>query len=338
MIKILGIETSCDETAAAVVTSEHAILSNIVLSQIQIHEVYGGVVPEIGARAHLKTVEQVVHQALREANLSLADIDGIAVTGGPGLIGGVLVGTMVGKGLSASLGRPFMAINHLEGHALTPRLTHGLDYPYLLLLASGGHCQFLEVKGLGDYHLYGATLDDAAGEAFDKVARMMGLPYPGGPEIEKLAEGGDPFRFDLPRPLLNRPGCDFSFAGLKTAVRRILEQEPSMNFAARQDLAASFQQAVGDCFVNRAQNALKLSSSPCLVVSGGVAANKKLRQRLQTLAQDHSLSFVAPPLKLCTDNAAMIAWVGVERYLNNNFDNLDFKPRPRWPLAERNNR
>lgn len=332
---ILGIETSCDETAAAIVRDDRAILSHVLVSQIHEHQPYGGVVPEKAARAHLDSLQPVIEQALRDAKVTLDDLDGIAVTGGPGLIGGVLVGVMTAKAIAAAKNLPFIAVNHLEGHALTGRLTHNLPFPYLLLLISGGHCQFLEVTGVGQYRLLGSTIDDAAGEAFDKVARIFGLDYPGGPALENLARCGDGKRFDLPRPLKGRPGCDFSFSGLKTAVRLVAEKHTPLSSRDKADLAASFQEAVADCLEERAQKAFHMLQGPVrhFVVAGGVAANMTLRTRLSTLCDAHGFIFTAPPLELCTDNAAMIAWAGIEKLRLGQQDDLDFIPRPRWPLC-----
>ena len=336
---VLGIETSCDETAAAVVSDDRVIRSNIVLSQLDEHRPYGGVVPEIAARAHLVHLNGLVRRALADAGTALARLDAVAATGGPGLIGGIMVGVMTAKAIAAARGLPFLAVNHLEGHALTARLTDDLDFPYLLLLVSGGHCQLVTVAGVGAYRRLGTTIDDAAGEAFDKVAKLLGLGYPGGPQIEREARGGDPGRVDLPRPMVGRDGCDFSFSGLKTAVRRRVDALPLGPLRRRDvaDLAAGFQAAVGDCLVDRTRNAVAQfrrahRSGGALVVAGGVAANQALRDRLGALAADCGLPFVAPPQALCTDNAAMIAWAGLERLRLGRTDTLDFAPRPRWPL------
>lgn len=338
-MRVLGIETSCDETAAAVVDDQRNILSNRVLSQLDDHRPYGGVVPEIAARAHLDHLDRLVAEALDDAGLTLDDLDGVACTGGPGLIGGVMVGVMTAKALALAAGKPFIAVNHLEGHALTVRLTDGVDFPFLLLLVSGGHCQLLAVESVGVYRRLGTTIDDAIGEAFDKTAKMMGLAYPGGPALERLARQGDPTRFDLPRPLRKRPGCDFSFSGLKTAVRAYLDGFPKADLtdAVKADLAASFQAAVGDVLVDRCANALKqfIGDYPrgnTLVVAGGVAANQYLRDRLGALSAQAGFRLLAPPLDLCTDNGAMIAWAGLEKLRLGHRDGLDFKPRPRWPL------
>lgn len=339
MTLVLGIETSCDETAAAVVDDTRRILSNVVLSQIDDHRAFGGVVPEIAARAHFVHLSPIVRRALAEADCRLSDMDGIAATGGPGLIGGVMVGVTTAKGMALAAGKPFVAINHLEGHALTARLTDGIDFPYLLLLVSGGHCQLLTVEGVGQYRRLGTTIDDAVGEAFDKTAKLLGLGYPGGPAVEQAAVTGDPDRFSLPRPMQGRPGCDFSFSGLKTAVKRTLDREigDPNDTSIKVDLAAAFQQAVADILADRTANAIracraKRSNLRTLVVAGGVAANAAIRRRLAALAADVGLDFLAPPPSLCTDNGAMIAWAGLERLRLGLIDTLDFQPRPRWPL------
>ncbi len=335
---VLGIETSCDETAVAVVDGPAGqqpvgkILSNTIYSQLTEHLRFGGVVPEIAARAHLERIDGLIEQALAEAGVGLADLDGIAATGGPGLIGGVMVGVMTGKALAFAHDKPFLAVNHLEGHALSVRLTEPVEFPYLLLLASGGHCQLLTVRGPGDFTRLGTTIDDAAGECFDKTAKLLGLGFPGGPAVEKAAAGGDPKRFALPRPMWRKPGCDFSFSGLKTAVRQAVEKLDPNDATAVADLCASFQRTVGDVFADRCTNALKLAPMPTLVVAGGVAANVYLRGRLEEVAAAHGAKLVAPPVRLCTDNGAMIAWAGVERLRLGRIDALDFRPRPRWPL------
>jgi len=335
---VLGIETSCDETAAALVDGERRVLANVVLSQLDEHRPYGGVVPEVAARAHLQHLDRLVRQALDEAGVGLDRVDGIAATGGPGLIGGVIVGVMTAKAMAAVRGLPFMAVNHLEGHALTARLTDGVEFPYLLLLVSGGHCQLLVVEGVGHYRRLGTTIDDAVGEAFDKSAKLLGLGYPGGPLMEKAAaRATDPGRFDLPVPMKGRPGCDFSFSGLKTAVRRHAEQLGTPSDADVADLAAAFHAAVADSLEDRCARAIKAfremhPQGRTLVVAGGVAANGYLRARLSALAEKRGLSFVAPPMALCTDNAAMIAWAGLERLRLGLTDGMDFAPRPRWPL------
>ncbi len=341
---VLGIETSCDETAVAVVDDARRIRSNLVLSQLDEHRPYGGVVPEIAARSHLDHLDGLVERALDEAGVALTDLDGIAATGGPGLIGGVFVGVMTAKAIAAASAKPFLAVNHLEGHALSVRLMAPLDFPFLLLLISGGHCQLLAVRGVGRYQRYGTTIDDAVGEAFDKTAKLLGLGYPGGPAVERAADGGDPTRFDLPRPLLGRPGADFSFSGLKTAVRHKAAElapdgspgAPSPRDAA--DLAASFQAAVADVLADRCRNALErfqaTGAQGPLVVAGGVAANRALRARLSAAAEAAGTEMIAPPPWLCTDNAAMIAWAGLERLGRGLTDGLDFAPRPRWPLED----
>ncbi len=335
---VLGIETSCDETAVAVVEGPAGmqpvgrILSNTIYSQLTEHRRFGGVVPEIAARAHLERIDGLIEQALAEAGVGLADLDGIAATGGPGLIGGVMVGVMTGTALAFAHDKPFLAVNHLEGHALSVRLTEPIEFPYLLLLASGGHCQLLTVRGPGDFTRLGTTIDDAAGECFDKTAKLLGLGFPGGPAVEKAAAGGDPKRFALPRPMWRKPGCDFSFSGLKTAVRQAAEKLDPNDATAVADLCASFQRTVGDVFVDRCTNALTLAPMPTLVVAGGVAANVYLRGRLEEVAAAHGATLVAPPVRLCTDNGAMIAWAGVERLRLGRVDALDFRPRPRWPL------
>lgn len=340
-MRVLGIETSCDETAAAVVGGDRRILSNIVLSQLDEHRPYGGVVPEIAARSHLDHIGGLVARALDEAGTGYEDLDGVAATAGPGLIGGVMVGLMTGKAIALVRKLPFVAVNHMEAHALTPRLTDGIDFPYLALLVSGGHCMLLAVRGPGSYRRYGSTVDDAVGEAFDKTAKMIGLGYPGGPALEEAARTGDPARFDLPRPMLGRPGCDFSFSGLKTAVRRTLDGLPAgpLDPKTASDLAASFQQAVADVLADRAARAIsrfreEFPGGSTLVVAGGVAANRHLRAALEKTAQSNGMRFVAPPLALCTDNAAMVAWAGIERLAAGLTDGLDAPARPRWPLDE----
>ena len=337
---VLGIETSCDETAAAVVTDDGKILSNVVLSQIESHQPYGGIVPEVAARAHMETTDAVVAQAMREAGVGFAELSAVAATGGPGLIGGVIVGVMTAKAISLGRNIPFIAINHLEGHALSARLSDNeVTFPYLLLLVSGGHCQLLVVKGVGDYQRLGTTIDDALGEAFDKTAKVLGLGYPGGPAIENWAKKGDIKRFSLPRPMKGRTGCDFSFSGLKAAVKRTVDALPPGQLLEKDiaDMAASFQQAAGECIIDRTQNAIDIfkqnyPQARHLVVAGGVAANKALRGELEKLASTHQMKLVAPPPILCTDNGAMIAWAGVEKLKLMETNSLDFAPRPRWPL------
>lgn len=346
---ILGIETSCDETAAAVVKDEGreggTILSNLVLSQLAEHRAFGGVVPEIAARAHLDHLHTLIRAAMDDAGVDFADLDGVAATCGPGLIGGVLVGMMAGKAIAAAHNLPFSAVNHLEAHALTPRLTDGLPFPYLLLLVSGGHSQLLVAEDVGVYRRWGTTLDDAAGECFDKSAKIMGLPYPGGPELEKIALECDTprdaaERFPLPRPMAGRKELDFSFSGLKTAVRTHVEALPpgDLNRTDVAALACSFQQAMTDVLSERTEKALLRfiqkykPDTPRLVVSGGVAANQQIRESLRKMAKSHGAFFLAPPLELCGDNAAMIAWTGIERLRRGLADDLAFKARPRWPL------
>lgn len=333
---VLGIETSCDETAAAVVSNDKRILSNVIHAQIEAHQPYGGVVPEIAARNHLAHLDSVVKKALDEADLTLVDVDAIAVTAGPGLIGGVMVGVMAAKAMAASLGKPFVAVNHLEGHALTARLTNDVEFPFLLMLMSGGHCQILMVKGLGDYTVLGKTIDDAAGEAFDKVAKSLDLDYPGGPQVELFAKTGNAKRFVLPRPLKGREGCDFSFAGLKTAARNIILAGEIQTDQDKSDLCAGFQEAIKDCLVDRLQHALAMTDVDfkAVVLAGGVAANQYLRSALTTVCHENGKEFVAPPLKLCTDNAVMISWAGIERLKLGQQSDLNFQPRPRWPLTE----
>lgn len=338
---VLGIETSCDETAAAVVTGAGEIRSNLVLSQLDEHRPYGGVVPEIAARSHMDHIDRLVEEAMAEAGLSFAELDGVAATAGPGLIGGVFVGVMTAKAIALAWEKPFLAVNHLEGHALSVRLSDRIDFPYLLLLVSGGHCQILAVEGVGRYRRLGGTIDDALGEAFDKTAKLLGLGYPGGPAVEQAAAEGDPAAVGLPRPMLGRPGLDFSFSGLKTAVRQAADKAGILGGGgsdqARADLAASFQAAAGDILAERCGKALDVfkedyGQAGPLVVAGGVAANRSLRARLEAVAAAAGTRLVAPPPKLCTDNAAMIAWAGVERLGLGLVDPLDFAARPRWPL------
>jgi N6-L-threonylcarbamoyladenine synthase len=335
---VLGIETSCDETAAAVVRlvgGKPEILSDVIWSQNEEHEAYGGVVPEIAARAHVEKIDHAIALAIKEAGIGFGDLAGVAATAGPGLIGGVMVGLTAGKAIAMARNLPFVAVNHLEGHALSPRLTGAAPFPYLLLLASGGHCQFLAVRGVGQYTRLGTTIDDAAGEAFDKAAKILGLGFPGGPAVELAAARGDAKRFTLPRPLLGRPGSDLSFAGLKTALSRAAAETHSAQ--DRDDLAASFQAAVLDVIADRAGNAIDqyeaLGAEPGLfVAAGGVAANGPLRARLNALAERRGYRFAAPPLRLCTDNAAMIALAGIERMNKGFIDQYSIAPRARWPL------
>lgn len=339
-LTILGLESSCDDTGAAVLRARAEgadILSNVVASQTDLHAAFGGVVPELAARAHAEKLDLVVEQALAAAGVGLSQIDAIAVTAGPGLIGGVLSGVMAAKGLAMGLDKPLVGVNHLAGHALTPVLTDGLAFPYLMLLVSGGHCQFLRVDGPEAFTRLGGTIDDAPGEAFDKVARLLGLSQPGGPSVEAAALAGDPARFDLPRPLLDRPGCDLSFSGLKTAALRVRDQlvtaQGGLSEQDRADLCAGFQAAVADVLAIKSARAL--ADQPGLTgfaVAGGVAANRALRARLMAVAADADLSFIAPPLALCTDNAAMIAFAGLLALQAGRIDDLTLSARPRWPL------
>ncbi|MBL9036557.1 MAG: tRNA (adenosine(37)-N6)-threonylcarbamoyltransferase complex transferase subunit TsaD [Rhodospirillaceae bacterium] len=348
---VLGIESSCDETAAAVVTDgrtpdSHAdrrigdrILADLVAAQLEDHRPYGGVVPEVAARAHLDRLDRLVGQAMRQAGIGFGEIDAVAATGGPGLIGGVIVGVMTGKAIALVHNKPFLAVNHLEGHALTARLTDDCPFPYLLLLVSGGHCQLLVVEGVGRYRRLGSTIDDAAGEAFDKAAKLLGLGYPGGPMIERAASRATKPVQDLPRPMKGRAELNFSFSGLKTALRHKAAEMAPLDDAKRADLAAGFQLAVVESLLDRTRRAVKAARDAypdltALVVAGGVAANAALRTELESCAAAAGLRFVAPPQRLCTDNAAMIAWAGLERFRLGERDSLDFAPRPRWPLDE----
>jgi N6-L-threonylcarbamoyladenine synthase len=330
MALILGLESSCDETAAALVTSDRWVLAHRLAGQEAAHRPYGGVVPEIAARAHVDALIPLVEAAFADAGVTLADVDAVAATAGPGLIGGVMVGLVTGKALAHAAGKPLIAVNHLEGHALSPRLSDpDLAFPYLLLLVSGGHCQLLEVRGVDDYRRLATTIDDAAGEAFDKTAKLLGLGFPGGPAVERAAALGDPRAVPLPRPLVGTAEPHFSFAGLKSAVLRARDA----NKYRAEDIAASFQQAAVDCLVDRTKRQLdKARGVTALVVAGGVAANGAVRAALQDLARSHDLRFVAPPLWLCTDNAAMIGWAGAERFAAGLTDSLDIPARPRWPL------
>src|SRR5258708_14295077 len=340
---VLGIETSCDETAAAVVSDEgERIRANLVLSQLAEHQPHGGVVPEIAARAHLDHLDGLIARALAAAGISFADLDGVAATGGPGLIGGVIVGVTEAKAIALARRLPFIAVNHLEGHALTVRLVADIGFPYLLLLVSGGHCQLLIVEGIGRYRRLGTTIDAAAGECFDKGAKLLGLDYPGGPAIERAAAQGDATRIILPRPMKGRPGCDFSFSGLKTALRQAVAERASGDgrLAPKDtaDLAAALQAAIGDSLIHRTANAVALfrarhPARHSLLVPGGVAANAALRRRLRDLAHPHGLGFITPPPALCTDNGAMIAWPGLERPRPAPPQGLDFPPPPPRPLG-----
>ncbi len=340
-VTILGIETSCDETAAAILRLQDGqvtLLADILHSQIADHAPYGGVVPEIAARAHAGLTDRIIRQAVDQSGLALSDLDGVAATSGPGLIGGVMVGMMTGKAIAMATQRPFIPINHLEGHALSPRLAQRCAFPYLLLLVSGGHCQFILVRALGVYERLGSTIDDAAGEAFDKLARILDLGFPGGPRVEALAQKGRADAVDLPRPLLNRPGLDMSFAGLKTAAARAAGRAGRCP-QARADVCASFQAAVSDCLAEKTRRALAMASDRLgaekrLVVAGGVAANLSIRTALEAVAKAAGAQFLAPPLKYCTDNAAMIALAGAERLAAGLLpaDAMEFAARPRWPL------
>lgn len=345
-MRVLALETSCDETAAAVVERlgpfQGRILSNIVHSQFDDHAAFGGVVPEIAARAHAELIQPVIKAALREANCTLTQIDAIAATSGPGLVGCLIVGVMTAKAMAAASHKPFLGINHLEGHALTAGLTDGVRFPYLLLLVSGGHSQVLLVKGVGDYERWGTTIDDALGEAFDKTAKLLGLAWPGGPEVERRAKFGNAKRFAFPRPLFGDKRLDFSFSGLKTAVRQASQ---TIDFNSDQDVAdicASFQQTVCDTLEERLGKTLQRFAErfpdhhdPVFVVAGGVAANQQIRNMLTMLLAKHNMRFLAPPMNLCTDNAAMIAWAAAERFALGQSDPFDLAPRPRWPLDEK---
>ena len=340
-LTFLGLESSCDDTAAAVVRYRPGqtaqILSSVVDGQTALHAPFGGIVPEIAARAHAERLDHCVEAALREAGLTLAQIDGVAVTAGPGLIGGVLSGVMCAKGIAAACNLPLIGVNHLAGHALTPRLTDGLAYPYLMLLVSGGHCQFLLVSGADDFTRLGGTIDDAPGEAFDKIAKLLDLAQPGGPMVEAEAALGDKRRFAFPRPLLDRAGCDLSFSGLKTAVLRardaLIAAQGGITMQDRRDLCAGFQAAVADVLAEKSARALAAQpGAQAFAVAGGVAANAAIRAGLETVCNAANMRFLAPPLSLCTDNAAMIAWAGMERYRLGLRDGMDLAARPRWPL------
>ncbi|MCO5733573.1 tRNA (adenosine(37)-N6)-threonylcarbamoyltransferase complex transferase subunit TsaD [Rhizobium sp. SSA_523] len=343
-LRILGIETSCDETAAAVVVrhpdGRGEIVSDVVLSQLTEHSAFGGVVPEIAARAHVDALDGLIEEALSRAGIVLSEIDAVAATAGPGLIGGLLVGLMTGKAIAMAARKPLYAINHLEGHALTARLTDGLAFPYLMLLVSGGHTQLVLVKGVGAYERWGTTIDDALGEAFDKTAKLLGLPYPGGPAVEQAARTGNPARFDLPRPLVGETRLDFSFSGLKTAVRQAATAIQPLTQEDISDICASFQRAISRTLNDRIGRGLARFRetypdlpNPALVVAGGVAANQVIRATLQELCDRHGVHFIAPPLQLCTDNAAMIAWAGLERMAAGlPEDPMAVAPRSRWPL------
>ena len=340
---ILGIETSCDETAAAIIEENHGtipnILSNVVSSQIDVHKEFGGVVPELAARSHIEKIDLIVKKAVSDSGKKISEIDAIAVTAGPGLIVCLSVGLNFAKSLALSLGKPFIAVNHLEGHALSPKLTTNLKYPYLLLLISGGHTQFLSVKNLGKYKRLGTTIDDALGEAFDKTAKMIGIEFPGGPFIEKFAEKGNSKRFNLPKPILKKGGCNMSFAGLKTAVLKI--SKTIKNEQDKNDLAASFQKTIQEILYVKTKNAFKeflgknKKKNNTFVVAGGVAANKSIKKTLINLSYEQGFKPIFPPLEFCGDNAAMIAVAGLEKYKIKKFDTLNHPAKPRWPLDEK---
>jgi len=339
---ILGIESSCDETAVSIITENEqgtpTILSSIVSSQVDIHKEFGGIVPELAARSHVEKIDLITRKAIDESGVTLKEIDAVAATAGPGLIVCLSVGLSFGKTIAFSLGKPFIAVNHLEGHALSPKLNSKLDYPYLLLLISGGHTQFLNVQGLGKYKRLGTTIDDAVGEAFDKTAKLLGIEFPGGPQIEKYAKKGDPNKYELPKPIFNRGGCNLSFAGLKTAVLKITQQIKTDQ--EKYDLAASFQKTIEEILYKKSKVAFKEfkningNKDNIFVVAGGVAANKKIREVLTTLCKEENFEAIFPPINLCGDNAAMIAMVGLERFKLKQFNELDHPAKPRWPLDE----
>ncbi len=346
-LTLFGIESSCDDSAAAVVRHVPGempqILASVVYGQTDLHAGFGGVVPEIAARAHTEKLDYCVEEALKNSGLSLSDLDAVAVTAGPGLIGGVLSGVMTARGIAAGAGLPVVGVNHLAGHALTPRLTDLATFPYLMLLVSGGHCQFLIAHSADKFQRIGGTIDDAPGEAFDKAARLLALPQPGGPSIEKAAKSGDPIAFNFPRPLLNRPGCDMSFSGLKTALLRarddIIAQKSGLTRQDQSDLSASFQAAICDVLREKTRRALAAylqhkPAQPLLAVAGGVSANQAIRSALETLSEENNVQFLAPPLALCTDNAAMIAWAGIEQFRISKPNDADLIARPRWPLDQ----
>ena len=339
---ILGIESSCDETAASIITENQQgipiILSNIVSSQVEVHKEYGGVVPELAARSHIEKIDLITKKAIEESKIRLNDIDAIATTAGPGLIVCLSVGLSFGKTLASALNKPFIAVNHLEGHALSPKLNSKINYPYLLLLISGGHTQFLSVEGLGKYKRLGTTIDDAVGEAFDKTAKMLGIEFPGGPKIEEYAKKGDPNKYLLPKPIFYKGGCNLSFAGLKTAVLKITKQ--IKNKQEKYDLAASFQKTIEEILYKKSKVAFKefkninRNQKNIFVVAGGVAANKKIREVLKKLCEEENFNAIFPPLNLCGDNAAMIAMVGLEKFKTKQFNKLNYPAKPRWPLDE----
>ena len=336
---VLGIETSCDETAVAIINSNNQVLSNKLFSQIDLHNKFGGVVPEIAARSHVEFLPDLIEEAFEDAKITLDDIDAVAATGGPGLIGGVIVGVMYGKTLASCINKKFIAINHLEGHALVPKMTENIEYPYLLLLVSGGHCQIVMIEELGKYSIIGKTIDDAAGEAFDKVAKLLDIGYPGGPIVEQYAKKGNERAFEFPKPLLKKGGCDFSFSGLKTAVRNQISKLEEIYEQDKADICASFQYTVSEIINYKILEALKLFSckfpnSKNVVISGGVAANLYLRQKLSENIKNLGYKLFYPPIDLCTDNAVMIAYAGMERLKNGYCSNLDFEPKSRWNLDE----
>ena len=340
---ILGIESSCDETAASIISENDqgnpVVLSNIVSSQVDIHKEFGGVVPELAARSHLEKIDLIVKKAIEDSGINIKEIDAVASTAGPGLIVCLSVGLSFGKAFAISLNRPFIAVNHLEGHALSPKLNSELDYPYLLLLISGGHSQYLSVKNLSEHIRLGTTIDDAIGEAFDKTAKLLGIEFPGGPKIEILAKKGDPNKYDLPKPIFNKGGCNLSFAGLKTAILKITKQIKTDQ--EKFDLAASFQKTVIEILYKKTKIAFSQFEKQIkpnkkkFVVAGGVAANKEIRQMLIKLCKEENYEPIFPPIELCGDNAAMIAMVGLEKYKSKNFDSLDYPAKPRWPLDEK---
>ena len=339
-VTFLGIETSCDETAAAIVKDNSdgtgEILSNIVSSQVEEHREFGGIVPEVAARAHVEKIEFIVQKAIEESNLDLENLDGIAATAGPGLIVCLTVGLNIGKAIAGSLKKPFIAVNHLEGHALSPKINNKIEFPYLLLLISGGHTQFLEVNGVNNYKRLGTTIDDALGEAFDKTAKLLGIEFPGGPKIEEWAKKGDGGYFKLPKPILKKGGCNLSFAGLKTAVLRTSKK--LKNEKEKYHLAASFQKTINEILYEKTKIAMeeflknKKNKQNTFVIAGGVAANLSIRENLSKLAKEKNFTSIFPPINLCSDNAAMIAWAGIERYKINLIDNLEFPSKARWPL------
>ena len=338
---VLGIETSCDETALALVRSDRTVLAEVVFSQFAVHENFGGVVPELAARAHLQRLPKLMKEIFNQVEILPSDLSAIAAVGGPGLLGGVIIGTMYGKALSAGLSKPFLAVNHLEAHALVVRLEKDISFPYLLLLVSGGHTQFLWVKGVGEYKLLGTTMDDALGEAFDKTAKLLELPYPGGPEIERLAQIGDTKRFSFPKPMIRDKSLSFSFSGLKTAVRQVVFSLPSpLSEKDKADIAASFQDTIGSLLEDKVARAItyvketfQVQRFP-FVLAGGVAANLCIRERLSQCVQEKGGQFFGPSSRFCTDNGVMIAWAGLERLRADLIDTLEFAPRPRWPLEE----